>query len=125
MRPRKLGAIAKLLRPVVVEPVLTGFVALNDGMRRRVIMRGRMLAGRHVAATDVTALRTSPKMQPPTAVLKTFDATIAARYNGRVNAGIAVSIGHAISPKWCVDVFSVMLPRPSRRLVAALNYVYH
>jgi hypothetical protein len=99
MRRRKLGAIAKLLRPVVVEPVLTGFIALNHGMVRRMRMRGRVLAGRHVAASDMTALCASPKMQPPTAVLKTFDTTIAARNNRRVNPGFAVCNGHAISPK--------------------------
>jgi hypothetical protein len=51
------------------------------------IVSGCMPARRHVAAPNVPALGTPPQMQPPTAGLKTFDATIAARVNSRVNSG--------------------------------------
>ena len=86
VRQSKPGAIAKLPRPVVVEPVLSGFETLNHGMTRRMIVGRRVTAGRRVAATDVPALRTTPKMQPPATGFEAFDTTVTAGRNARVDA---------------------------------------
>jgi hypothetical protein len=51
---------------VIVEPVLTRLEAGDDRMPRGCRMAGCMLAGRTVAASDVSALRAATEMKPPT-----------------------------------------------------------
>jgi len=87
VRGSKLLAGDELLCAVVVEPVLPRFEALDDRVRRLVIVGGRVLGGRGVAAAHVSALCAAPQMQPPTAAVETFYAAIAARSNARINAG--------------------------------------
>ncbi len=89
VRPHKLGAVAKLFGPVVVEPIFAGFKALEDGMRRLLIVGSSMPCGRCVAAAFMPALRAPPKMEPPASALKAFYTTIAARRDTRIDAGRA------------------------------------
>jgi len=60
---------------VVPKPILAWLEAANDRVTRRVRMRGRVLTGRVVAASNVAALRTPSKVEPPTPRLETLQAT--------------------------------------------------
>ena len=61
--------------------MLGGFVVLR-----------RMLVGRVVAAADVSALRATAQVQPPTVGCEALDATGAAGFDGWVDA--ALFVGH-------------------------------
>ena len=50
---------------VIVEPILARLEAGNDRMPSGRRMPGRMLAGRTVAATDMTTLGAAAQMKPP------------------------------------------------------------
>ena len=63
-------------RPEIPEPCLAGLEASDDRVPRRQEMLGRMLVGRTVAASDVTALRTAPQMEPPRARGQTLPAAL-------------------------------------------------
>jgi|ERR1700677_3241209 hypothetical protein len=68
------------------KPPFPRFEALNDGMPGALKMLAGVLRRRAVAATDVTAFRTAPKMKPPSVGGQTFHASCAAWRNRRVNA---------------------------------------
>jgi len=60
--PRTVGELAG---PVVVEPVLPGLEALDHRMVSVGVVSAGVLAGRVVAAADVTASRAAPEVEPP------------------------------------------------------------
>ena len=66
VRWKQLHTFDHPLLLVIEEPILTWFEAHNDRMSGRGRMLGRMLARRAIAASDVAALRTPPKVRPPT-----------------------------------------------------------
>ncbi len=59
------GSFEELLGAVVVEPLLTWLEAPNHGMSGCPVMGARVLAGRVVAAPDLSARRAAAKVQPP------------------------------------------------------------
>lgn len=65
MRRKQLRTLDHSLRLVIVEPILTGLKAGNDGMSSGCIMFGCMLVRRTVAAPDVPTLRTAAQVKPP------------------------------------------------------------
>jgi len=85
-RCRKRRAVDEVLRAVIVEPLLAWLETRDDRMAGLVIVRGRMLARRCVAAADVPALRTTPEVQPPTACGQALDATVSTRPDSRINS---------------------------------------
>ena len=66
VRRKQLHTPNHSLLLVVEEPVLARFKAGNDGMPCRRRMLRRMLTGRTIAASDVSALGTPAEMKPPT-----------------------------------------------------------
>jgi hypothetical protein len=79
-------ALAHLVRPVVVVPVLAGFETRDDPMTRAPGVSTRMLSGRGIATPDVAALGTAPKMKPPaTTAGKALDTAITAGRHARVD----------------------------------------
>jgi hypothetical protein len=79
------GSIAGLIRPVVVEPVLTGFEAADDPMALRPGVSARMLAGRGVATSNVPACGTAPQMEPPAPLVGALDASVATGGHTRID----------------------------------------
>src|SRR5690348_15408547 len=71
--------VKKLLARVIPEPVLTGLEALDDGMTAVGRMPAGVLGRRRVAAADVTAGRTTPKVEPPASRCEALEAACAAR----------------------------------------------
>ena len=86
VRRKQLRALDFSPRLVVVEPVLTGLEAGNDRMPRLCRMPGCVLARRAVAATDVSTLRTTAEVKPPTIRgRQTFHAPIATWFRSGVD----------------------------------------
>jgi hypothetical protein len=123
----KLRAVAELLRPVIVEPVLARFKTLEDGMSGLMIVSSRMLGGRRITAADVPALCAPAEMQPPTAGLEAFCATVAARCDARINAGCAAAapdarfVGHLVCLLNLDPAPSVIATRMNRQRLASTN----
>jgi len=69
-RPFRIG-----ICPVVPKPIFARLEAADDRVTRRVRMRAGVLAGRVVAASNVTALRTPSEMEPPTSRGEALHAT--------------------------------------------------
>lgn len=90
------GALENPLGPVVVVPVLRRFEAPDDPVAGRPGMGGRVLAGRRIAATDVTAGGTAPEMEPPAFGGEALDAALTARRHGRIDQGA----GHQRDATW-------------------------
>lgn len=87
VRRSQLRACDHRPRFVIVEPILTRLEAGNDRMPRLGRVLRCMLARRTVAATDVSALRAPPQMQPPAIRRRqAFHAPIAARLCSGVNS---------------------------------------
>jgi hypothetical protein len=85
VRSGKLRAFEELLRTIVVKPVLARLEARDNRVTGSGAVFRCMLTWRTVAAADVSALRASAQMQPPSAQPHTFDATCSARLGGRVD----------------------------------------
>ncbi len=73
------GTVEVLLPRVVPEPVLTGLVAPDDRVAHLGGVVAGMLGWRRVATADVTAMRATAKVEPPTAGCQALDAARAAR----------------------------------------------
>jgi hypothetical protein len=79
----KIGGINHRIGLVIPEPLLPRLEALGDGVPCRTSMSRRVLAGRRVAAADMTTECTTAKMQPPSLLLRALNAAIASgRYRG-------------------------------------------
>src|SRR5206468_1580323 len=61
---------------VAPAPLLARLERADDRMRRRLTMRGRVAAGRAVAATNVPARETDPQVQPLPAVAQAVLAAV-------------------------------------------------
>ena len=79
------GPFEELVGAVVPKPVLAWFKASDDGVLLRLGVTGGVLAGRVVAATDVTALSATTQVQPPTACLEALNTAGAAGWYARDN----------------------------------------
>lgn len=85
-RGSQLRALEVLVAHVVVEPLLTGLEAVDDGMLPRRRMLARVLRGGLVAAADVAALDPSAQMEPPAVGgREALDAARSAGRDGRVD----------------------------------------
>jgi hypothetical protein len=87
---------------VVVEPLFSWLVALDDGMPGVAGMVGGVLRRRVVTAADVPAEGAAAKVEPPAARSLTLFATGSARRHGRVDrieVGITVRRGHVASSR--------------------------
>jgi hypothetical protein len=82
----KLRAGESFFSAIVIKPVLARFEALDYRVARRCGMFRCMLTWRTVAAANVTALRASAKMEPPSARGEAFDTSRSARLDRRVDA---------------------------------------
>ena len=71
---------------VIVEPRLPRLETRDDRMARTLIVLGRVLVRRRIAATNVPALGAATQVQPPGAGRETFDATHAARLDRWIDA---------------------------------------
>src|SRR5579871_5174489 len=85
-RRRDARTVHEIAGFVIVEPRFAGLKARNDRVPRFVKMRRRMFAQRLVAASDVTALRASPQMEPPRFFRHAFNAPGAGGFNAGVDA---------------------------------------
>ena len=104
---RQLWTVDVLLRRVVEEPVLAGLIALDDGVSAFLRMVARVLGWGGVAATDVTAVRASTKVEPPTPTREALDAARAAGRHRRINIHFFIIPGQAAArfsgqPLWRV-----------------------
>src|SRR5580658_980131 len=68
------GPFQVLAGPIVPEPVLPRLEAADDRVTGRLRMRGRVLAQRIVATSDVPALRAPSEVEPPATGLETLHA---------------------------------------------------
>jgi hypothetical protein len=84
-RRRQCGSLHVVVRPIVVEPVLTGLEARDDRVLGAPGVLARVLLGRVVAASDMASLGTTPKVQPPAAGGVTFDTSRSAGWDRGVN----------------------------------------
>src|ERR1700727_3329494 len=75
VRTGQLRTVKSFLRSVIIEPILAGLEAVDDRVAGGLVMLGGMLAGRTIAAADVTAFGASAQVQPPSARGQAFDAT--------------------------------------------------
>jgi hypothetical protein len=97
---RERRSVEVLPAPVVVEPLFARLVARDDGMARRPSVLRSVLRRRVVAAADMPALGTSPKVEPPAAGSLTLRTTRSTRGHcriDRIERGITVRRGHAPS----------------------------
>src|SRR5579871_5376658 len=85
-RRRDARTVHEIAGFVIVEPRFAGLKARYDRMPRFVKMCRRVFAQRLVAASDVTALRASPQMEPPRIFRHAFNASGAGGFNAGVNA---------------------------------------
>jgi hypothetical protein len=84
-RRSKLRPTDHLLSLIAPEPGFAGLKAGRDRMSRRVkVLRG-MLTGRAVTTADMSALRATAQVQPPSIGSQTFGATCPARFSSRIN----------------------------------------
>lgn len=96
-RWRQCRTRRELFTSIVVEPVLTRFEARDDWVPRLTSVLGCMLFRGVVAASNVTALRATSKVKPPSAGRITFHTSRAARFH----RGIDCFVGHVrILPYW-------------------------
>jgi hypothetical protein len=65
VRCNEFRTLDKVFRSEIVKPVLARFEACDYRVLRLFGMLSRMLARRAIATTNVSALRTPAKMQPP------------------------------------------------------------
>ena len=86
VRTGQLRTVKSFLRSVVVEPIFAGLEAVDDRVAGGLVMLGGMLAGRTIAAADVTTFGASAQVQPPSARRQTFDATCAAWFRIQIDS---------------------------------------
>jgi hypothetical protein len=85
VRSGKLRAGEGFLCTIVVKPPLARLETRDDRVTRSGEMFRCMLTWRTVTTADVTALRASAQMKPPSARAGAFDATRSARLDCRVD----------------------------------------
>src|ERR1700722_6512093 len=90
VRSGKLRAGEEFFSTIIVEPMLAGLETRDYRVTRGGAVFRCMLIWRTVTAADVTALGTSAKMQPPSALPQAFDATCSAWLGRRVDT---ISLG--------------------------------
>jgi hypothetical protein len=106
-RRKQFHAFDHPLFLVIVEPVLTRLEAGNDRMSCRRRMFGRMLARRTIAASDVSALRTSAKMKPPTfRGRQTFHTPVATRFRSGIDSAQTFFHSRFSFPVPCSQIIS-------------------
>src|SRR4029450_12847874 len=88
MRRRERRPIAVHARGIVPEPVLAGLERLHQRMTGTVCVPAGVRRGGGGATADVTTLRATPKVQPPSTGGEAFDATGAARRDASVKLEI-------------------------------------
>src|SRR5438067_5738866 len=93
-------------------------------------MRRSVLTRRRVATADVTALRAAPQVEPPTAAGEAFDATLAARRNGRVYSCVLHALQAYSRPdsvhhrRWSAVHVQIPIARSSVLLIARTAEVH-
>jgi hypothetical protein len=85
-RAGQLRTLKSLSRSVIVEPVLAGLEAIDDGVAGCRVMLRRMLAWRAIAAANVTAFSASAQMQPPAVRFQAFEATCTAWFRVQIDS---------------------------------------
>src|SRR5579863_7897913 len=98
-RRRQLGTLEKRFRRVVVKPAFAWFEARDDRMSRCLEMPGCVFSQRVIAASDVTALRTSSQVEPPAVRRFTFDASGARWLGDRVHSMLALAHPSQLGPE--------------------------
>jgi hypothetical protein len=83
----------ELVGAIVIKPIFARLKARNNGVFRPVRVLGRVLSGRGVATSDMTALGAAPEMEPPASRCFAFNATGAAWWGRRIDG----LIGHMAS----------------------------
>ena len=92
-RWREGWAGGEVVRPVVVEPVLSRLETPDDCMARLASVLRRVLRGRLITAPDVPALGATTQMKPPASRGLTFLTTGAGRLHSRIDH----RLGHVAS----------------------------
>jgi hypothetical protein len=93
--PRQGRTVQDLFPRVVPEPVLARLVTLDDGVPHRGRMVARVLGRRGVAAADVTAMRATAEVEPPTTCCEALDAPRAAGSPRGIDRNL---VGHRSRP---------------------------
>jgi hypothetical protein len=86
---REARALEELVGGVAPEPIFTRLEASDDGVTRRACVSGRMLTGRVVTTSNVSALGTPSEMKPPPAGRKALHAPCPAGWYVRSDGGVA------------------------------------
>src|SRR6202046_2890970 len=86
VRTGQLRTVKSFLGSVIIEPILAGLEAVDDRVAGGLVMLGGMLAGRTIAAADVTTFGASAQVQPPSARRQTFDTACAAWFRIQIDS---------------------------------------
>jgi hypothetical protein len=106
--------VAEVTGRVVEEPILARLIASNHRVIGMLGVGRGMLTGRRVAATNVTARRAAPQVEPPPSGLETVGASIAtgrdAWIDRVIHHGARISDGRRQSIGWSDGFFGPAAP---------------
>jgi hypothetical protein len=102
----ELFSVHHLLSFVAIKPRFSRLETCNDWMAGLLEVSGRVLAGRAVAATDMTALCAPSQVKPPAVRRQTFSTAVSTRHGPGVDALMLVfhhssTSGSTASLNWC------------------------